>query len=127
MSLTIVDPAAYTDYAQDDALAAQQLRAAGIDATFQGLSVNAWNADVASGDFQLTMHWSNGGITPYNMYDGWLDSALASGSSADRRLRAAERRDGQRRPRQAQRRLHGLRAGRRPGADREVRRARTSR
>ena len=82
VSLTIVDPAAYTDYAQDDALAAQQLRAAGIDATFQGLSVNAWNADVASGDFQLTMHWSNGGITPYNMYDGWLDSALASGSSA---------------------------------------------
>jgi peptide/nickel transport system substrate-binding protein len=82
VSLTIVDPAAYTDYAQDDALAAQQLRAAGIDATFEGLSVNAWNADVASGDFQLTMHWSNGGITPYNMYDGWLDSALASGSSA---------------------------------------------
>ena len=82
VSLTIVDPAAYTDYAQDDALAAQQLRAAGIDATFQGLSVNAWNADVADGDFQLTMHWSNGGITPYNMYDGWLDSSLASGSSA---------------------------------------------
>jgi len=82
VSLTIVDPAAYTDYAQDDALAAQQLRAAGIDATFQGLSVNAWNADVASGDFQLTMHWSNGGITPYNLYDGWLDSSLASGSSA---------------------------------------------
>ena len=82
VSLTIVDPAAYTDYAQDDALAAQQLRAAGIDATFQGLSVNAWNADVADGDFQLTMHWSNGGITPYNLYDGWLDSSLASGSSA---------------------------------------------
>ncbi len=44
--------------------------------------MNAWNADVADGDFQLTMHWSNGGITPYNLYDGWLDSTLASGSSA---------------------------------------------
>jgi hypothetical protein len=22
------------------------------------------------GDFQLTMHWSNGSITPYNLYDG---------------------------------------------------------
>lgn len=82
VSLTLIDPSSYTDYAQDDALVAQQLRAAGIDATFQGLSVNAWNADVASGDFQLTMHWSNGGITPYNMYQGWLDSSLASGSSA---------------------------------------------
>jgi peptide/nickel transport system substrate-binding protein len=82
VALTIVDPSAYTDYAQVDELAAQELRAAGIDATFQGLSVNAWNTDVSDGDFQLTSHWSNGGLTPYNMYDGWLDSSLASGSTA---------------------------------------------
>jgi peptide/nickel transport system substrate-binding protein len=82
VSLTIVDPAAYTDYAQDDALVAQELRAAGIDATFQGLSVDAWNADVADGNFQLTMHWASGGITPYNMYDNWLDSSLATGANA---------------------------------------------
>jgi peptide/nickel transport system substrate-binding protein len=82
VSVTLTDPAAYTDYATDDALIAQQLRAAGIDATFQGLSVNAWDADIADGNFQLTMHWSNGGVTPYNMYDGWLDSTLAKGSSA---------------------------------------------
>jgi peptide/nickel transport system substrate-binding protein len=82
VSLTIVDPSAYTDYAQVDELAAQELKAAGIDATFQGLSVDAWNSDVASGNFQLTSHWSNGGLTPYNMYEGWLDSALATGSTA---------------------------------------------
>jgi peptide/nickel transport system substrate-binding protein len=82
VSLTIVDPSAYTDYAEDDALAAQELRAAGIDATFQGQAVTAWLANVADGDFQLTLHWANGGITPYNMYDGWLDSSLATGSSA---------------------------------------------
>ena len=76
------DPSAYTDYAQVDSLVAQELKAAGIDATFQGQSVDAWNADVASGNFQLTSHWSNGGITPYNMYDGWLDSALSTGSTA---------------------------------------------
>ncbi|MBV9451249.1 MAG: ABC transporter substrate-binding protein [Streptosporangiaceae bacterium] len=82
VSLTIVDPAAYTDYAQDDALVAQQLKAAGIDATFEGLSVDAWNADVADGNFQLTMHWANNGITPYNMYDNWLDSSLAATTPA---------------------------------------------
>jgi peptide/nickel transport system substrate-binding protein len=82
VALTIVDPAAYTDYAQVDELVAQQLKAAGIDATFQGLSVDAWNTDVADGDFQLTSHWSNGGLTPYNMYDGWLDSSLATGNTA---------------------------------------------
>jgi len=82
VSITIVDPSAYTDYAEVDSIAAQELRAAGIDATFQGLSVDAWNKDVADGNFQLTSHWSNGGITPYNMYEGWLDSALATGNSA---------------------------------------------
>jgi peptide/nickel transport system substrate-binding protein len=82
VSLSIISPSAYTDMSEVDSIAAQELKAAGIDATFQGLSVNAWNADVADGDFQMTEHWSNGGITPYNMYEGWLDSALATGSTA---------------------------------------------
>jgi peptide/nickel transport system substrate-binding protein len=82
VTLTITNPSAYTDYAQVDALVAQELKAAGINATFQGQSVDAWTSDVASGNFQLTSHWSNGGITPYNMYDGWLDSALSSTASA---------------------------------------------
>jgi peptide/nickel transport system substrate-binding protein len=82
VTIAITDPSAYTDYAQDDALVAQELRAAGIDATFVGQSTDAWNSDVADGDFQLTSHWSNGGLTPYNMYDGWLDSSLATGNAA---------------------------------------------
>jgi peptide/nickel transport system substrate-binding protein len=82
VALTIIDPSAYTDYAEDDAIAAQDLRAAGIDATFQGQAVTAWLSNVADGDFQLTLHWSNNGITPYNMYDGWLDSSLATGNAA---------------------------------------------
>ncbi len=82
VSITITDPSAYTDYAQDDQIVANELKAAGIDATFSGQAVNTWASDVAAGTFQLTMHWSNGGITPYNMYDGWLDSSLATGSSA---------------------------------------------
>ncbi len=82
VALTIVDPAAYTDYAEDDSIVAGELRAAGIDATFDGIAVTTWDSDVADGDFQMTMHWSNGGLTPYNMYDGWLDSSLATGSAA---------------------------------------------
>jgi peptide/nickel transport system substrate-binding protein len=82
VSLQITDPSAYTDYAEDDSIVAQELKAAGIDATFVGQSVDAWNNDVADGDFQLTGHWSNGGLTPYNMYDGWLDSSLATGNAA---------------------------------------------
>ena len=65
-----------------DTIAAQELRQAGINATFDGLTVSSWNADVADGDFQVTEHWSNGGLTPYNMYNGWLNSTLATGNAA---------------------------------------------
>ena len=82
LALNLVDPSSYTDYAQDDALIAQQLRAAGIDVTFVGQSVNAWNADVADGNFQLTLHWGSGGVTPYNLYDNWLDDSLVSSTGA---------------------------------------------
>ena len=83
VALTIVDPASYTDYAQSGALVAQALKAAGINATFSGITVNAWNADMASGNFQLAIHWSSGGITPFPLYDTWLDDALISSGAGD--------------------------------------------
>ncbi|HEX4831421.1 MAG TPA: ABC transporter substrate-binding protein [Trebonia sp.] len=82
VKLTVVDPASYTDYAQDDQIIAQNLKAAHINATFSGLTVDAWNAAIADGNFQLSMHWGNGGISPYNMYDNWLDDTLATGNNA---------------------------------------------
>ncbi len=82
VSLSIIDPSSYTDYADDDALAVQELKAAGINATFDGLTVSAWNQDFATGDFQMMMHWSNGGLTPYNEYEGWLDSSLITSKIA---------------------------------------------
>ena len=82
VSVTLISPSAYTDYAEVGSIAAQELKNAGIEATFQGISVNAWNADMGSGNFSLAEHWSNGGVTPYNLYDNWLDSSLTKGSAA---------------------------------------------
>jgi peptide/nickel transport system substrate-binding protein len=82
VSVTLISPSAYTDYAEVGSIAAQELKNAGIDASFQGISVNAWNQDMATGNFSLAEHWSNGGVTPYNLYDNWLDSALYNGTAA---------------------------------------------
>ncbi|HEY5397929.1 MAG TPA: ABC transporter substrate-binding protein [Trebonia sp.] len=82
LALSLTDPSSYTDYAQDDALIAQQLRAAGIDVTFVGEKVTTWNADVASGNFDLTLHWGSDGVTPYNLYDNWLDDSLVTSTGA---------------------------------------------
>jgi peptide/nickel transport system substrate-binding protein len=75
VDVTIIEPSSYTDYAQDASIMAQDLMAAGIKATFDGITVNAWDSDVTSGNFSLVLHWGNGGISPYNLYEGWLNSA----------------------------------------------------
>jgi peptide/nickel transport system substrate-binding protein len=82
VTVTLVSPSAYTDYAEVGSLVAQELKSAGINASFQGLTTNAWNADMADGDFSLAEHWSNNGLTPYNLYDNWLNSALDAGNNA---------------------------------------------
>jgi peptide/nickel transport system substrate-binding protein len=83
VALTIVDPSSYTDYAQSGQIIAANLKAAGINATFDGLTVSAWNADMASGNFQLALHWGSPGITPYSLYDTWLDDTLISTGNGD--------------------------------------------
>jgi peptide/nickel transport system substrate-binding protein len=79
--VTLIAPSAYTDYAAVGTMIATELKAAGINASFQGISVDAWNADVADGDFSVSEHWSNNGLTPYNLYDNWLNSSLNNGKS----------------------------------------------
>ena len=82
VTIPVTDPSAYTDYAEDDALVAQELKAAHINATFVGQSATAWAADLASGKFVLSMHWSQTTISAYQLYDYWLNSALITNNSA---------------------------------------------
>ncbi len=82
VALKIEDPAAYTDYAQDDQIIVSELKAAGINATPNLTSTPAiWQTDLSNGNFQLSMHWGNGAITPYSMYDNWLDHTLVNGAN----------------------------------------------
>jgi peptide/nickel transport system substrate-binding protein len=82
VTIPVTDPSAYTDYASDDAIIAQNLKAAHINASFVGQSATAWAADVASGHFVLTQHWSQTTISAYQLYDYWLNSALATNNAA---------------------------------------------
>jgi peptide/nickel transport system substrate-binding protein len=82
LTINITNPSSFADYAAGDQLVAQQLRQAGIDATFVGQSVTAWSSDIASGNFQLTSHWSQTSVSPYQLYSDWLNSALVTNTSA---------------------------------------------
>jgi len=82
VDITLIAPTQYTDYAAVGSMIAQELKSAGINANFTGTTTTAWNADLGDGDFTLAEHWSNNGLTPYNLYDNWLNSALDAGSAA---------------------------------------------
>jgi peptide/nickel transport system substrate-binding protein len=37
---------------------------------------------MGNGNFQLAEHWSAGGLTPFNLYDNWLNSSLNNGKTS---------------------------------------------
>jgi peptide/nickel transport system substrate-binding protein len=82
LSIDVTNPSSFADYAAGDALIAKQLRAAGLDARFVGQSVDAWSSDIATGNFQLTQHWSQTSVAPYQLYNDWLNSAQATNNAA---------------------------------------------
>jgi peptide/nickel transport system substrate-binding protein len=75
VTIPVTDPAAYTDYAEDDSLIAAELRKAHINSTFYGPSPSVWAANITKGNFVLTQHWSQTTISAYQLYDYWLNSS----------------------------------------------------
>jgi peptide/nickel transport system substrate-binding protein len=82
LTIDITDPASFADYATGDQLVAGWLRKAGINASFVGQSVTAWSADLADGNYQMTARWSQTSVSPYQLYNDWLNSAQATSSAA---------------------------------------------
>lgn len=73
LSLTLIAPSGYHDWMNSAGIIAQQLKAAGIAVTVQGISNDDWTQRVAQGHYQLTLGSSNTGTTPFVAYQGWLD------------------------------------------------------
>jgi peptide/nickel transport system substrate-binding protein len=76
VDVSITTPGAYSDYANDVELAVAELNKAGIKATFDNTTPAAYDADAASGSFSLLLRWGSGGISPFNLYNGWLSPSL---------------------------------------------------
>jgi peptide/nickel transport system substrate-binding protein len=79
ISFSIADPIPYSDYYLDAQAIAKQLNNLGFNVTVNGIGdPTVWNGDVADGNFDATIHWSNQGPGPYYIYDGLLDSTLTA-------------------------------------------------
>ncbi|WP_405009873.1 ABC transporter substrate-binding protein [Kitasatospora sp. NBC_01539] len=75
VALTLTDPAGWGDYQTALTIIADNLKAIGIKASIDKADQNAWESNIASGNFQAAMRWSNGGATPYDFYKDVMDGA----------------------------------------------------
>jgi peptide/nickel transport system substrate-binding protein len=76
VTITLSDPAGWSDYQTDLEIIKDNLGQIGIDAKVDKANEDAWTTNVETGDFQGVLHWTNNGYTPYDMYQNMMDGTL---------------------------------------------------
>lgn len=76
VTLTFTDPAGWNDYITGLAIIKDNIKEIGIEAKVKTQTAEAWGTDVANGNFDATLHWTNSGATPYDMYQNIMDGAI---------------------------------------------------
>jgi len=76
VTIKLSDPAGWSDYQTDLEIIKDNLSTIGIAATIDKADQNAWFGNVDTGNFGAVLHWTNGGATPYDIYQNIMDGAL---------------------------------------------------
>jgi len=86
VTLTLTDPAGWSDYQTSLEIVKDNLAQIGIKATVEKANQDAWFKNVDEGKFDATFHWTDGGATPYDIYrtvmDGSILKPIGTASSA---------------------------------------------
>lgn len=76
VTFELVNPAGWNDYLTALDLIKTAAAQLGADATVNAANQDAWFNDIIpNGNFQATLHWTDGGATPWNMYADMMDGA----------------------------------------------------
>jgi peptide/nickel transport system substrate-binding protein len=78
LAMTLLVPAAYTDWMADGQLIVNETRRAGIALSLSAVPVSNWVQDEAIGNYQLTFCGQFTTDGPYSMYDYLLNSSLSA-------------------------------------------------
>ncbi|GAB3960217.1 ABC transporter substrate-binding protein [Streptomyces sparsus] len=76
VTMTMTDPAGWNDYITGLSIIKDNVKKIGIDAKVKTQTAEAWTSDVSNGNFDATLHWTNSGATPYDMYQNIMDGEL---------------------------------------------------
>jgi len=85
VTFELTNPAGWNDYLTALQQIADMASQLGIDASVDAANVDSWFEDIAAGNFQASLHWTDGGPTPYDMYSDIMDGAqyVAQGEAAN--------------------------------------------
>lgn len=76
VSFELVNPAGWNDYLTALDLIANSASTLGAEATVNPVNQDGWFADVIPpGNFQASLHWTDGGATPWDLYANIMDGA----------------------------------------------------
>ena len=75
VTFTIQVPQGWSDYVTGITLIAEQVKAIGIDATVDTPDVDTWWEAKGTGNFQAILHWTDTGLTPWDIYSDVMDGA----------------------------------------------------
>jgi peptide/nickel transport system substrate-binding protein len=76
VTLKLTDPAGWSDYQTSLEIVKDNLSKIGIAATVEKANQDAWFKNVEEGNFDATFRWTNGGATPYDIYQTVMDGTL---------------------------------------------------
>lgn len=76
VKITLSNPAGWSDYITDLEILKDNFSEIGIEATVDKANTDAWTTNIDTGQFEAAMHWTNGGATPYDLYQSMMDGKL---------------------------------------------------
>ncbi|NJP31002.1 ABC transporter substrate-binding protein [Micromonospora thermarum] len=76
VTLTLTDPAGWSDYQTSLEIVKDNLSKIGIAATIDKANQDAWFRNVEQGNFDATFRWTEGGATPYDIYRTIMDGRV---------------------------------------------------
>jgi peptide/nickel transport system substrate-binding protein len=76
VKITLTDPAGWSDYISDLEIIRDGLSKIGIEATVDKANQDAWFKNIDEGNFDAAMHWTNGGATPYDMFENIMNGKI---------------------------------------------------
>ena len=76
VNITLTDPAPWSDYQTSLEIVKDNLSQIGVQATVDKANQDSWTKNMETGNFDAAFRWTNGGATPYDLYQTIMDGDL---------------------------------------------------